>query len=68
MWGQLAAKLVRIGVYDELAEAGKAAGIPTVGLVLTGRGAQQVETTEYTTLKPFPIYSDLAEALESLIP
>ncbi|MCA8978032.1 MAG: pyruvate dehydrogenase [Planctomycetes bacterium] len=24
MWGQLAAKLVRIGVYDELAEAGKA--------------------------------------------
>ncbi len=30
MWGQLAAKLVRIGVYDELAAAGK-----TVGKVLT---------------------------------
>ena len=26
MWGQLAAKLVRIGVFDELARAGKAAG------------------------------------------
>jgi D-glycero-D-manno-heptose 1,7-bisphosphate phosphatase len=49
-------------------EAGRAAGIPQLGLVLTGRGAQQVDTPAYASMQPIPIYTDLAEALRTLFP
>jgi D-glycero-D-manno-heptose 1,7-bisphosphate phosphatase len=49
-------------------EAARAAGIPRYALVLTGRGSQQFSLPQATDLAPFPIYTDLATALNELIP
>jgi D-glycero-D-manno-heptose 1,7-bisphosphate phosphatase len=48
-------------------KAGMAAGIQKVALVRTGRGAQQLLSSEAATLQPFLIYNTLAEALDDLV-
>jgi D-glycero-D-manno-heptose 1,7-bisphosphate phosphatase len=45
--------------------AGQAAGIPKTILLRTGRGRGQEKLPYPTTLKPFLVYHDLAEALQS---
>jgi D-glycero-D-manno-heptose 1,7-bisphosphate phosphatase len=47
--------------------AGRAAGISRVALVLTGRGGDQVQTGEAESLKPFMIYANLEDAIDSII-
>ena len=48
--------------------AAKAAGIGRMGLVLTGRGADQVLLPEAAQLAPISMYAHLQAALEDLIP
>ncbi len=48
-------------------KAGFAAGIHRVVLVRTGRGIQQLDSPEATTLQPFLIYNTLAEAIDDLV-
>ena len=58
-----------IMIGDALSDlkAGKAAGVGLSAIVLTGRGAQQVQLPESVNLQPFLIFNTLAEALENLI-
>ncbi len=44
--------------------AGKAAGVPRLGLVQTGRGIQQAKLQEARLAQPYSIYGTLAEALQ----
>ncbi len=46
--------------------AGKAAGIPTLALVQTGRGAQQAGLQTAEQARPFSIFAALSEALQAL--
>jgi D-glycero-D-manno-heptose 1,7-bisphosphate phosphatase len=47
-------------------QAARAAGIPRLILVRTGRGARQERLPEAAQLKPFHVYDTLAEALAGL--
>ncbi|MFH1634364.1 MAG: HAD family hydrolase [Chloroflexota bacterium] len=48
-------------------QAGIAANLKRVALVKTGRGETQMNLPEARALPPFPIYSDLMEALSVLV-
>ena len=71
-----AAKLLSIDLSKSLMigdawtdlQAGKAAEVAKVGLVLTGRGRQQLKHTRPPELSLASAYSDLAEALEVMLP
>ena len=49
-------------------QAGKAAGIPTTALVLTGLGAGQFHNLEPARRKELLVFRDLLEALDTLVP
>ncbi len=49
-------------------QAGHQAGVSQVALVRTGRGNDQANLPEATTLSPYLIYDDLAAALTHLLP
>lgn len=59
---------ISIMVGDALSDiqAGRAAGVQSTALVLTGRGQQQVQLPAAAALHPFPIFPTLAEALYEL--
>lgn len=46
--------------------AGRAAGVDCSALVLTGRGKAQMERSEASRMRPFPVYDDLSAALSRL--
>ena len=48
-------------------QAGQAAGVPKLGLVLTGRGRQQLNQMRPPDLTNFSVHNDLTEALEYLL-
>ena len=48
-------------------QAGRSAGVGRVALVRTGRGAQQERSELIANMQPFPIYNNLASALQDLI-
>jgi D-glycero-D-manno-heptose 1,7-bisphosphate phosphatase len=48
-------------------EAGRAAGLAQAALVRTGRGQIQARLPQAAELLPFPIYDELASALQSLV-
>ncbi len=48
-------------------QAGRSAGVDRVGLVLTGRGRQQLKMQAPPSLVKTPIYKSLASALNSLV-
>ena len=47
-------------------QAGLNAGIGKLALVLTGRGLQQAQSLEVQQMKPFPVFDNLAQALDAL--
>jgi len=47
-------------------QAGLNAGTGKTALVLTGRGLQQAQSLEVQQMKPFPIFDNLAQALDVL--
>ena len=48
-------------------KAGLAAGVQKIAIVRTGRGAQQLLSSEAAALQPFLSYNTLAEALSDLV-
>lgn len=48
-------------------QAARAAGIEKIALVLTGLGAQQVQSPQASSLGLFSIYNSISEALAELI-
>jgi D-glycero-D-manno-heptose 1,7-bisphosphate phosphatase len=48
-------------------QAGKAAGVRRTILVLTGRGSSQVALPEASQLKPFTVFANLKEVIQSLL-
>ena len=47
-------------------QAGLNAGVGKIALVLTGRGLQQAKSVKVQQMKPFPIFDNLAQALDAL--
>jgi len=47
-------------------QAGMNAGVGKIALVLTGRGLQQAQSLEVQQMKPFPVFDNLARALDAL--
>lgn len=47
--------------------AGRAAGAGAVALLQTGRGRQQLQSSEAAAVAPFPVFADLSQALEQLL-
>ncbi len=60
-------KSVMVGDAWTDLQAGQAAGVPKLGLVLTGRGRQQLNQVRPSDLINSSVHSDLAEALEYLL-
>lgn len=48
-------------------QAGRAAGVPHLALVLTGRGAAQLAIPDAAALPPFSVFEDLAAAINGLL-
>jgi D-glycero-D-manno-heptose 1,7-bisphosphate phosphatase len=49
-------------------QAARAAGVGTAALVLTGRGSEQALALQAAGLENVPVFRDLKEALETLVP
>jgi D-glycero-D-manno-heptose 1,7-bisphosphate phosphatase len=47
-------------------QAGMNAGVGKLALVLTGRGLRQAQSLEVQQMKPFPVFDNLAQALDAL--
>lgn len=47
--------------------AGRAAGAGTVALLETGRGRQQLQSSDAATMASFPVFANLSDALEQLL-
>lgn len=58
---------VMIGDAISDLQAGLAAGVQTVALVLTGRGESEALSSEAQALQPFPMFDDLSHALKVLL-
>lgn len=60
-------KSIMIGDALTDIEAGQAAGVKTSALLKTGRGKEQLSLPHAKNLAPFPVFSDITAAINTLI-
>jgi D-glycero-D-manno-heptose 1,7-bisphosphate phosphatase len=61
------ARSIMVGDALSDLQAGRAAGVAQVALVCTGRGQSQASLPQAAEMDPFPIFGELAAALDSLV-